>query len=219
MDSRRLVTVGVALVALAGASPVTWASASVMGRPAMLATAGTISTGAGGVGGPGPATRVSVPASGVASRGGDLFVADGLVQEVSARGRLTTPVGDSSRAGGGGIVSGSPAGSANLDATDVAVAPNGDRVITDTQAERVLVAAVKSGWYSGVKVTAGHIYILAGSGRQGISGNGGSARSAELNNPAGVAVDSAGNVVIADTDNNRVRVVAGQGGTFYGKAM
>ena len=32
-------------------------------------------------------------------------------------------------------------------------------------------------------------------------------------------MDGAGNLLIADTDNNRVRVVAASTGTFYGQAM
>ena len=43
--------------------------------------------------------------------------------------------------------------------------------------------------------------------------------SAELDRPYGVAVDGAGNLLVADTDNNRVRVVAATTGTFYGVAM
>ncbi len=38
-------------------------------------------------------------------------------------------------------------------------------------------------------------------------------------NTCGVAVDGAGNLVIADTGNNRVRVAAASTGTFYGQAM
>ena len=34
-----------------------------------------------------------------------------------------------------------------------------------------------------------------------------------------MAVDGAGNLVIADTDNDRVRVVAASTGSFYGQAM
>jgi DNA-binding beta-propeller fold protein YncE len=50
-------------------------------------------------------------------------------------------------------------------------------------------------------------------------GNGGPATSAKLNNPQSVAVDGAGNLVIADSYNNRVRVVAASTDGFYGIAM
>jgi hypothetical protein len=68
-------------------------------------------------------------------------------------------------------------------------------------------------------MTAGDIYTVAGDGTQGFSGDGGPATKAELWVAYGVAVDGAGNLVIADTGNNRVRVVAARTGTFYGKAM
>jgi sugar lactone lactonase YvrE len=59
------------------------------------------------------------------------------------------------------------------------------------------------------KVSAGYITTVAGNGTLGFSGDNGSATSAELNTPEGVAVDSAGNLYIADTLNNRVRMVKG----------
>ncbi len=60
------------------------------------------------------------------------------------------------------------------------------------------------------KVSAGGaVSVLAGSGVAGYSGDGGAAASAMLKTPQGVAVDAAGNVYIADTGNNRVRVVSG----------
>lgn len=62
------------------------------------------------------------------------------------------------------------------------------------------------------KVTpGGTISTLAGNGRQGYSGDGGPALSARLNYPQGVAVDPGGNVYIADTFNNAVRLVAANG--------
>ena len=48
---------------------------------------------------------------------------------------------------------------------------------------------------------------IAGNGTQGFTGNNGAATAAELNNPQGVAVDSSGNVYIADSANNCVRKV------------
>ena len=57
------------------------------------------------------------------------------------------------------------------------------------------------------KVAGGVITTLAGTGTAGYTGDKGAATSAELNDPTGVAVDSSGNVYIADTANNVVRMV------------
>ncbi len=55
--------------------------------------------------------------------------------------------------------------------------------------------------------TLGIVHTVAGTGTPGFSGDGGPATSAQLNNPFNVALDSAGNLYIADTLNNRVRKV------------
>jgi sugar lactone lactonase YvrE len=63
------------------------------------------------------------------------------------------------------------------------------------------------------KVTPGGIITtVAGNGVQGFSGDGGLATSAELDSPAGLALDSAGDLYIADSHNQRIReVVAATG--------
>ena len=58
------------------------------------------------------------------------------------------------------------------------------------------------------KVSNGVITTVAGNGTAGFSGDNGPATSAQLNHPQGVAVDSAGNLYIADTANNRIRKVS-----------
>ena len=58
---------------------------------------------------------------------------------------------------------------------------------------------------------AGIISTVAGSGTPGFSGDNGPATSAALSQPAGVAVDAAGNLFIADYGNNRVRSVSPAG--------
>ncbi len=55
------------------------------------------------------------------------------------------------------------------------------------------------------------ISTIAGTGTDGRSGDGGPATSAEFNNPLGLAVDSAGNLYVADFYNNRIRRVAVDG--------
>ena len=49
--------------------------------------------------------------------------------------------------------------------------------------------------------------MIAGAGKVGYSGDEGPATSAELAGPAGLAVDSLGNIYIADTGNGAVRVL------------
>ena len=56
--------------------------------------------------------------------------------------------------------------------------------------------------------TTGILTLVAGNGTPGFSGDNESAVSAQLNSPAGVAVDSAGNVYISDGGNHRVRKVS-----------
>src|SRR5262249_54333517 len=51
------------------------------------------------------------------------------------------------------------------------------------------------------------IQTVAGTGTAGYGGDNGPATAAKLSNPTGVAVDAAGNLYIADTNNQRVREV------------
>jgi hypothetical protein len=77
-------------------------------------------------------------------------------------------------------------------ATDLA----GNLYFADTGADRIH------------KVSGGVITTLVGNGTYGLSGDNGPAASAELNYPIGVALDTAGNIYIADSHNNLVRKVS-----------
>jgi uncharacterized protein (TIGR03437 family) len=62
------------------------------------------------------------------------------------------------------------------------------------------------------KITAaGMISTVAGTGTYNYSGDGGPATAATLRRPRGVALDATGNIYIADTDNNRIRMVNSAG--------
>jgi hypothetical protein len=121
------------------------------------------------------------------------------VREVS-RGIISTAAGngDIGDAGDGG-----PATAAELNfPAGLAVDSFGNLYITDVY-ENVIR-----------KVSAGTISTVAGNAQlgPGFSGDGGPATSAALNNPGGVAVDSNGNIYIADTSNNRIRMVSASTG-------
>jgi uncharacterized protein (TIGR03437 family) len=62
-----------------------------------------------------------------------------------------------------------------------------------------------------VPVANGNISTIAGNNTAGYAGDGGQATSAELNKPGGLAVDSSGNVYIADTYNHVIRKITTAG--------
>ena len=203
-------------LALAGANSAA-AAAGHRGGSASTA-AGTISTVAGGAGGPAKATQVSLSPYGVFNGTGGLYLADyGSVALVNAQTDQLTPVAGTGVTGPVGDKG--AATRASMITTMVAQDKSGNLLIADQGNQRVRVAAAHTGTFYGQAMTAGHIYTVAGNGTQAYSGDGGPATAAELSFPNGIAVDAAGNLVITDSGNSRVRVVAASTGTFYGQAM
>jgi sugar lactone lactonase YvrE len=193
-------------------------------------TAGDIYTvaggGTGGLGGPATQARIANPMSVAVDPAGNLLIGDvatGVLAVAASTGTfygVAMTAGDIYRVAGGGtggLGDGGPATSANLWAYGVTTDGAGNLVIGDGSNLRVRVVAASTGTFYGQAMTAGDIYTIAGGGTS--LGDGGPATSAELGAPDGVAVDGAGNVLIADTGDNRVRVVAASTGTFYGQAM
>jgi sugar lactone lactonase YvrE len=56
--------------------------------------------------------------------------------------------------------------------------------------------------------TSGNMTVFAGNGALGASGDNGPAVDAEMNGPSGMCIDTANNLYIADSDNNKIREVA-----------
>ncbi len=113
---------------------------------------------------------------------------------------------------------GGPALRAAVTPTYLATDPHGNILVADGPDERVLLVASRAGTFYGRKMTAGHIYQVAGNGSLLGYSNGVLATGTSVI-PGGVTVDAAGNLVICDPGNARVRVVAARTGTFYGQGM
>jgi GT2 family glycosyltransferase/sugar lactone lactonase YvrE len=89
--------------------------------------------------------------------------------------------------------------------TAVAVGPDGDLYVADARSHRV----------SRINGDSGEIVTLAGSGVAAFDGDVKPAVNAALNTPNGVAVSANGNVYIADSGNNRIRMVSAATGLIY----
>ncbi|MEO8052551.1 MAG: hypothetical protein ABI833_19250 [Acidobacteriota bacterium] len=162
-----------------------------------VAGTGTIGGFAGGFSGDnGPATSAQLrfPSDVAVDAAGNVYVADTdnfRIRKVS-NGVITTVAGNGNFGFSG---DNGPATSAGLGLTSgVAVDAAGNLYIVDVSRIR--------------KVSNGVITTMAGNGNFGFSGDNGPATSAELGLPSSVAIDSAGNVYIADTHNNRIRRVS-----------
>ncbi len=154
----------------------------------------------GGDGGLATAASFRSPTALAFDKAGALLVsdtADHRVRRIDS-GIVTTLAGTGVQgfAGDGGTAAG-----AELDSPGgVAIAPDGRVFIADTHNERVRIVAVN-----------GTISTFAGTGQRGFTGDGGPATAAALSGPRGLALNPAGALLIADADNQRVRLVDGQG--------
>jgi uncharacterized protein (TIGR03437 family) len=166
----------------------------------LTTVAGTLGkTGSGGDGGLATSATLENPCGLAFDSAANLYITDAFnhnIREVLAKtGIINTVVGTG---GFGATGDGGPATAATLgNPFDIAIDAQGDLFIVD-------------GYNNSVReVTAGTtptITRIAGS-TAGYSGDGGPATAAQLSNPVGVAVDSSGAVYIADTANQRIRVV------------
>ncbi len=163
-------------------------------------------------GGPAETLLLSNSWSVVVGPAGDVFVADSEMNRIiriAEDGRFHRVAGKGTpiiRIEGNGPPpqfsgDGGPATAADLDYPfGVAVDSHGNIYISDSINNRIR------------KVSADRtIETIAGIGKAGSSGDGGRAREAQLSSPSGLAVDSHGNVYVADCGNNSVRQISSDG--------
>jgi len=167
----------------------------------VAAGSGIITTVAGN-GGVAAYPSLSQPGGVFVDGSGNLFIADtgnSQIRKLSAGGAAVTTIaggGSFGYYGDGGLAT---AAALNLPA-GVFVDGFGNIFVADTSNNVVRKFTV-----------GGNIATVAGNSTTGFSGDGGPATKAQLYNPAGVFVDTSGNLFIADTGNQRIREVSASG--------
>ncbi|MBD2701864.1 hypothetical protein IC229_14535 [Spirosoma sp. BT702] len=157
----------------------------------------TAGPGFSGDGGPATSARVNYPTSLAIDASGNLYFADyynNRIRKISTSGIITTFAGTGvyNYSGDGGQAT----AATFRDPYGVQVDASGNIYI----AERYNHCIRKVG-------TNGIITTIAGTGIAGFSGDGGLAKSAQLRDPTGIAIDASGNIYIGDRGNWRIRKI------------
>ncbi len=157
---------------------------------------------AGGDGGLAVGASLGYPVGLAFDPSGNLYIAErdaNDVRKVDTNGIITTVAGV---AGGGFAGDGGPATQASLNGPHgIAVDRSGNLYIADYGNNRIRM----------VTASTGIITTIAGSNTIGFAGDGGPATKATFWFPTGIAVDSSGNVYIADTYNHVIRKISTSG--------
>jgi uncharacterized protein (TIGR03437 family) len=203
----------------------------------LVTVAGSGEQGFDGDGGPATAAAITSPNDIAVAPDGTLYIADALanhrVRRVSPAGIITTFAGNGFAAGDRPPVG--VASDVNMSPDALAVDGNGKLYVSDAftilrvrpDGTFTTLTDGLAGALAGMAVDAeGNLYVtesgrnsvrlvrpdgtiepFAGAGAAGFGGDGGAATAALLNNPRGIAIDTQGNVYIADTGNQIIRVV------------
>jgi sugar lactone lactonase YvrE len=136
---------------------------------------------------------------------GDIYIADTgnhVIRELSAAGVVTVVAGNGVQ---GFTGDNGPATAAELDSpAGLAVDGAGNLYIADSHNQRIRLVTAATGW----------ITTIAGTGAPGFIGDGGPATAAKLDLPTALALDTGGDVYVADMRNHRIRRIAGATGTI-----
>ncbi|HEV8132309.1 MAG TPA: hypothetical protein VGQ81_13750, partial [Acidobacteriota bacterium] len=157
--------------------------------------AGTGISGFAGDGGPATSASLYFPLGVAADGNRNVFIADDVyIRKVDPSGVIRTIAGNGAYgySGDGGLAT-----SASL-RTPSSVAIDGFGNVYFADQDSCVVRRI---------LGSGIIETVAGNGKCGFGGDGGTAISAMLDGPAGITLDSIGNLYVADTNNHRVRKV------------
>jgi len=148
-----------------------------------------------GDGGNATDAELNAPTSLTLDAAGNLYIADtgnNLIRRVDKGGIITSYVGGTG-----------PTANSLKNPTGMCFDAAGNLYIADTGNRRIAKYFPTA--------NQGRVATFAGNGNVGFAGDGDLATKAQLNNPVGLAMDSAGNLYIADANNSRIRKVTTSG--------
>lgn len=166
--------------------------------------AGTGLAGYSGDGGPAKTAQLKQPHSIQFSPSGDLFICDignHVIRRIDSQTQTITTYA------GTGVAGPTPDGSA-LRGTPL----KGPRSIEFDRNGDLWLATREGNQVFRIDTRAERFVHVAGTGQSGFDGNGGPAKEAKLKGPKGIAIDSEGNVWLADTESHSVRRIEAKTG-------
>ena len=149
-----------------------------------------------GDGGPATKARLAYPAGMAFDPAGDLYVADNAnrkIRRIDTQGIIST------------VDMSAWSGAAQFAPTSLVFDPAGNLYVSGSDSLRPANCQI-------VRITPqGEVSVIAGTGTCGYNGDGGDATAAQLDAPRGLALDSLGNLYVADANNHRVRRIDTKG--------
>jgi sugar lactone lactonase YvrE len=159
--------------------------------------------GSSGDGGPAVSAALSLPLGLAFDSSGNLYIADAgsnRIRMVDTSGVIHTFAGNGNNANSG---DGGPAVNASLKTPSaIAFDASGNLLIADTGNNEIRMVS-----------PLGVITKVAGSGNAAYDGDNGTVLTAAFSGPTGIAVDQSGDILVADTGNQRIRMITPNGTT------
>lgn len=151
-----------------------------------------------GDGGPATAASIRYPFDLAVDQAGNLYILEGSgrVRKVDESGRITTVAGPPTKRANARLTE---ANALRLHGTNaLGIDTDGNLYVGGGDGKPFMVSKISP---------SGQVTRVAGTGQRGFSGDGGPAVEATLGHVWDVAVDAAGNILIVDADNHRIRMV------------